>query len=882
MVKHPVYPLEASQGRVDALEAGVATAMAMSEEEMLALVPDRTGFVFMGCPNCDEGTQEGQLSWSIDDPHHVKCRFCETVFPNDQYPDDQVLKVTNPVGAEAAYPYWEDETGYRYFFGGKAWRAARTYFSAQAQDLGALYQMTGDRAYARRATLILDAFARYYPGFLVSQDWPHRPKGFVLEPPYPGGGGKWGRWRHDEMPTSLVYAYDSVYASGELERLADEVGADVKGRIETDFFRGAVRQDQYHETDYSNAAPRIYQGYIVIGRVLGDPALVHEGVRQSRGIYARQFYVDGFWREGSVSYHQMTIGGMKGVFGALRGNSDPPGYTDSTDGTRFDGIDLEQDIPIIARANRISEICRYPDGRTMPVHDNWARFVNLRIPERSSSTLLAGVGHAWLGRGEGEHQTQVHLHFSGGYGHEHADNLSMAIHARGLELLPDLGYTHTRQRAWSTSTLCHNTVVIDEQRQHTRGGGRPSDGRLNAFETAFGTVQWVEARGEAAYPELAEVYRRTMALISAGGDRDYVVDLFRVGGGSQHDWAIHGSADYDSRAAVDVPLEAYGENLLPGVKIRQPTGEADRGDAEGRNPSYAYFQNVSRGEADDGVTVSLDVPERDTGVRTHLPGQGGAEVFLGDAMSFRRAEENDVRLDQYRMPIFLLRRTGEAPLTSRFAAVHEPHSGETFIQDVSLAEVEGAADTVAIVVRHGEFTDHIVHQTDPTAEARIGADFVLRGEMGFVRERDGVPVSMGLWGGSELRWGNHVLTGGGILTGRVSRALRLEAGGDCNGLVLDADLPEGDALKGAVAIVTFGDGSTRGCLVGEVTKTGSEVHLVLADDPGFAVEDGGARHLFFPLREMAGEVTCAIRTSAFVTVGDGKLASVGKAGLSST
>ena len=89
-------------------------------------------------------------------------------------------------------------------------------------------------------------------------------------------------------------------------------------------------------------------------------------------------------------------------------------------------------------------------------------------------------------------------------------------------------------------------------------------------------------------------------------------------------------------------------------------------------------------------------------------------------------------------------------------------------------------------------------------------------------------------------------------------------------------------MKGAVAIVTFGDGSTRGCLVGEVTKTGSEVQLVLADDPGFAVEDGGARHLFFPLREMAGEVTCAIRTSAFVTVGDGKLASVGKAGLSST
>ncbi len=35
-------------------------------------------------------------------------------------------------------------------------------------------------------------------------------------------------------------------------------------------------------------------------------------------------------------------------------------------------------------------------------------------------------------------------------------------------------------------------------------------------------------------------------------------------------------------------------------------------------------------------------------MRTHLAGQSGAEVFLGDAPSFRRAEENDALLDRYR------------------------------------------------------------------------------------------------------------------------------------------------------------------------------------------------------------------------------------------
>ena len=221
---HPVYPIEASEKRVAVLKRVVSRVMAMSEAEMVALVPDRTGFRFMGCPNCDEGTQEGQLRWSISDPHRVKCRFCDMVFPNDRYPEDRVMKVVNPVGVEVEYPYWEDATGYRYLFSARGWREARSYFSSTAQRFGELYQMTGERVYARRAALILDAFARYYPGFLVSRDWPHRPKGFAMEPPYPNGGGKWGRWRHDEMPTNLVFAYDSIYGSGELERLSEESG----------------------------------------------------------------------------------------------------------------------------------------------------------------------------------------------------------------------------------------------------------------------------------------------------------------------------------------------------------------------------------------------------------------------------------------------------------------------------------------------------------------------------------------------------------------------------------------------------------------------------------------------------------------------------------
>ena len=879
-VAHPVYPVKASQKQIERLKQAVAPLMAMPEADMVALVPDKTGFRFMGCPDCDEGTQEGQLTWSITDPHHVTCRYCGMVYPNDKYPEDKILKVLNPVGKEVEYPCWEDETGYRYLFSAKGWRAARTYFSTRAEDLGELYQMTGDRTYARRAALILDAFARHYPGFLVSRDWPHRPKEFALQPPYPNGGGKWGRWASSEVPSNVVRAYDWIYDSGELERLSQELGVDVKARVENDFFRGCIRQNGFMGPTYGNASPDIYLGYATMGRVMGDPSLVHEAVRRSRGLFERRFFVDGFWCEGSVAYHQMTINGMNRVFQALRGYSDPPGYIDAKDGTRFDDLDLERDIPIIARAKRIPEICRYPDGRTMIVHDCWAYFRNLQAPERSASTLLTGVGHAWLGHGQGDAQAQLHLHFSGGYGHEHADNLTLILFAKGLELLPDVGYTHTRYRAWSTSTLCHNTVVIDEQRQDTRGGGGFSDGRLLAFETAFAPVQWVEACGERGYPDLAEDYRRALMLVDAGDGAVYAVDLFRVKGGAQHDWALHGNADYDGTGAVSIPLIPYGDNLLPGVQIRYPEGEADRGDADGRNPSYAFFQNVSRGEVTDGVAVTFTVPERSTGVRTHLPAQAGAEVFLGDAPSFRRSEENDSLLDRHRMPIFLLRRKGPRPLTSRFAAVHEPFDAAPFLENVSLETVSGDENAIAVSIQHHGVTDHIVHRPEADDREIAVGDLRLKGQVGFVRERDGVPEMMGLWGGSELRWGNHVLTGSGVYSGSLTGAHRTDEGTDA--LVVSDGLPEGDALKGATLRLTFGDASTQGYRIRSVVQKGAQTHVILEDEIGFAVETGGAKHLFFPLREMPGDVTYRILTSAFVVIDGEKMTSVGEASFASS
>lgn len=855
--EHPIYRVNLTEREVARLKRRARPAMALSEAAMVALIPDKTGFRFVGCPHCDAGAQEGQLRWSIKDPNRVQCRYCEMVFPNERYPDDQVLTVINPVGETAEYPFWEDETGYRYHFRAKAWREARGYFAAIAEDLGRLYQATGDRDYARRAALILDAFARYYPGFLVSYDRPHEQKGFVFEPPYPNFGGKWGRWRHDEMPTDLAMAYDAIYKSGELSRLSDALGIDAEQRVERDLFRGAIRQDGFHEVLYTNASPRIYAGYAVIGRVLRDPDLVREAIRRSIGLFERQFYADGFWHEGSLGYHRMTLAGMQAVFDALKGYSDPPGYA-SAEGVRYDDLDLERDIAIAKKANRLLDICRYPDGRWIPMHDAWARLDSRRVDPnikplaQSRSTLLPGVGHAWLGRGKGEDQVQVHLHFSGAYGHAHSDNLNLVLFAKGRELLSDVGYTHTRYRKWTVSSLCHNAVLIDEKEQRLDNGQGPTDGSLLAYETAHDDVQWLEARGEGAYPGLAEEYRRWVMLVNAGDGDHYAVDLFRVRGGRQRDWVIHGSADNDMRAEIDIPLRPHGENLLPDVKARLPEHERDRGDAQGRNINYAFFQNASRGEGRDQARVTFR--ENDgVAVRIHLLGTENGDIFMGDAPSVRRADEDETMLDHFRMPMLMVRHTGES--ASQFSAVHEPFYQRAFIDSVDAKNI--GAEGIYLTVRHRGVTDHLVLR--PGVEIFRAGDLTLQGEVGFVRERDGAVQMMGLWGGKMLRWQTTQLTGGGTYEGQVTDVLRIQDGDPHHALVA-ADAPEIDDLAGAIAIVTFGDGTTRGLRVQRLDGD----KIALADDPGFRMTKTGIAHCFFPLRSIDGPVQYKIRTSAFV------------------
>jgi len=668
----------------------------------------------------------------------------------------------------------------------------------------------------------------------------------------------------------LALTYDHIYDSGELKRLSDEQGVDVRERIENDLFRAAVEFVRTYPIYLGNMDPTIHRGLITVGRVLGEPDYVHDAANRITQLFTKRFFFDGMWKEGAVSYHNQAIGGLRSAISLLKGYSDLEGYVHPQDGVHFENLDLASEFPdetrrpswrtarrlaaygIIEKATRIPELLKYPNGRTVPIHDTWAK--EKRSPtNQTGPLLLPALGHSRLGSGEGENQMQVHLHFSGGYGHQHNDVLNIMLFAKGHELLSDIGYTHTRYRRWSTSTLAHNTVMVDGVEQNSGSEDRPSDGNLLLYVPGDETLQAVEASGERAYPDRVKTYRRTLILIGVSPESAYIVDIFRVEGGARHEYVLHGDADTDGSMETNLPLTDYGKNLLPAnIPVRLPIRESDGGDAGEHNIAYAFMRDVKRAKPSKSwVATFKSESEHPAYLRIHSLSEPATELFFGVAPSIRRADENDAKVGDITMPILAARREGEN-LTSKFVSVFEPYSIRPFLKSVERIPTTGS--DVALKIAYGDVTDFILSRLDDSPETELKVnDLSLRGRLGFVRQINDRIDRMCLIGGTHLSKGDCVLESRGPIEGKILDVLRKAKGDAVNGFVVDVDIPPSEQLKGATLINIHPDGFTHGYEIKNIKKIRGQTVIELTDEPGYEIEDGKTRLLFFPQRESKGE-----------------------------
>ncbi|EJN61257.1 heparinase II/III domain-containing protein [Halogranum rubrum] len=182
------------------------------------------------------------------------------------------------------------------------------------------------------------------------------------------------------------------------------------------------------------------------------------------------------------------------------------------------------------------------------------------------TALRAGDTEAGTGRGVWTYYGRNAYGPDSGYGtsHCHRDALNIGLFGHGLNLSPDLGYPEEtgdwpKRWNWTSNTISHNTVVVDEQKQDRQYVGSPT-----LFDHTD-RVQVFDVESNDAYRETTQ-YRRTTGQVTVDAENSYVVDFFRVDGGDDHHFSFHGPAG---------PATQFEYSLRPGVSefvVRQGSG----------------------------------------------------------------------------------------------------------------------------------------------------------------------------------------------------------------------------------------------------------------------------------------------------------------------
>ncbi len=825
----------------------------LSEAELIRLVPKQSGLHYVGCPNCSGGRQENQLTWSPEQPDEIYCRYCQHRYPSEKYPLTQVVNVQTPRGDTAQYPYWSDHNGYRYFLQAHRDDHVRAYLAERTEELALLYIATADEAVARRGAVLLDRFAEVFPGWCYHYDFPFQQKqiydGDVAPAQFRPGyrTARWTCWAYSDIPSPLVRAYGLLSNSHAFKQLSIERGLDVAGRIEHDLLRAAAEQVLANPEPYTNMSPRAWRALVELGRVIAEPRFVHEPIRRFRWLVDSQFFYDGAWSEGSAGYATHTLGGLDEVMRLVKGYSDPPGYLDPLDSSRFDNFDLASSFPSIVRARLALQKMRLPNGRLVPVHDTWSTR-KLNSTDITQAYLLPALGHACLGGGTGDQQTQFHLTWSGGYGHEHADNLSLLLFSDGHELLSDLGYTHTAYRAWTQATAAHNTVVIDGQSQTFGNRHQPTDGSLRCFDARGQRVQVVSADGKRGYPGLAKTYRRTVIVVDVGENRRYAVDHFKVAGGRTHDYFLHGDADELATLTTELELQPMTTLLPPNFDWQAPRNEGETRRAAEPNYAYGFLRELQVATLPTGNTASITFQGTNSSgprLRVSMLPEVGSQLITGVNPSIRPAEEDDAKLEQFNRPFMVLRHQA-ADGQSTFVSVIEPYQETPVLTSVERFPLSDGAVGLRIAI--GERTDIVVLDAQSQVSVPAGSQSTtFQGDYGVMSLRgEAVEYAYAVGRGGWTRGEYHLAS-----TGPLSAPLlRVE-----EQTLVVSTTDAGPELGDVVRVLTS-DGWVYPYTLTAIESQGDELRLTVEEGPGFQFNAANQILQFnsFPQRSHSGAV----------------------------
>lgn len=636
-----------------------------------------------GCPVCGVGIKKhGMYAWlmSPDKPFKLQCPECGTVFPDNDFAE--YLKTGGKSGVSGKVvdtgrgwqkpgtpgKYWF--VAYYHHWSFSKWNRVR--------PLAKAYESTGNIEFARRLAARLDRYADFYRRYDYNKQSRYAEE---INRYYDGRilNAIWETGTARNFATSYAVVKPFLLAGdAELERVTGKACQAIIANIENNMLR-VMADDIMSENGKNWGNFGMHQAALLdIAAVLNDEKMVRwvTDFRPSkRGLisipldYALycNFFGDGAPVE-SPQYNHYWLDNLQAMFEALAKN----------------GVDEFKRHPSSRR------ILDYEDklvvcGKFIPASGDScsirseAKFFK---PDPADplkgfrSQLMPGYGVASLQNARPDRPAAAWLSFGAYRGHKHRDGLHFELFAENIPMTPDLGYPESAgaddagRWAFYLNTVSHNTVVVDGKRQ------KAASGVLRHYDA--GTfAQRIEAEASGVYPGLS-VYARSAVVCEPFPGKLVVLDVFRVRGGQQHDWFLHGAGEtaVSDAAFQAVPGTLAGENVPYGDFYDAPELRGKRVFSSYEGSGFQFLANVRRAAAKPGAAVTFPAMKGDG----FAPDPGAyLKIFpLGDAAETWHLADGvpprTQKTTQKHLVWFDRRRTGAAPLQSVFASVLETGS----------------------------------------------------------------------------------------------------------------------------------------------------------------------------------------------------------------
>ena len=583
----------------------------------------------------------------------------------------------------------------------------------------------------------------------------------------------------------------------------------------------------------NNLAGSIAWSNLNLGFMLKDQHIVRNVADDIWYFLRNYFNGDGLGFQVTPFYSRVALSGLNLPLGVLNGMSEGFGPGDAFWDPKTKSLNAYMDPVMAANAYGLL-LSALPDGRCAPWTDSQIvarpdmglieKVANATggVPERFRpwldisrddqgkfhitlkkqavlpSYVLGISGLAVMRTGTGPDQTFVSVDWSRlGTGHCHKGSFNLLLYGAGHEMLFEQGYLNnvTLAQAWMGSAEAHNTALV-----------RSDNGSAAKCIRQRGSLRFFADTPQVKAAEVAEkgvMYQRTVVLMTA--ESPYVVDIFRLQGGSLHDYYVHSLGDTFALSGATLKPEVDPKKSLydvSGFKYRTSTG-AKVITGISRAGTDGTFTLTWR-DMKDWRTVPPEI-DADAVTRVRVLAMPGTEILVGKTFGQRYRDGRDVAA---RVTVACIRRKAEAfgDMPDAFVAVIDAVRGKAdkIKQVRQLKVLSGDKAGVGVKIVRPGGVDYVLSTTrDDVATTFADSDskekITLTGRLGVVQADTGKPASLLLVQGKHLVFGKRSVDAAattlkGRLVGFNNRTIVLT-------VESDAAIPTGTELAGRVMIV---------------------------------------------------------------------------------